>query len=86
MVWVGQDLKAHPVPPCATGREPPASLGAPSHLVLHGDGVPGHVDALDGPEGGEGLADGVLPQLVVDGAHVDPAHDGECPLPLSCHL
>lgn len=57
-----------------------------SHLVLHGNGVPGHVNALDGPKGGKGLANGVLTQLIVDGAHVDPAHDGQCPLPLSCHL
>lgn len=60
--------------------------GGPHHLVLHGDRVPGHVDALDGAKRGEGLADRVLPQLIVDGAHVDPTHDGQCPLSLSCHL
>lgn len=57
-----------------------------SHLVLHGDRVPGHVNALDGSKGGKGLANGVLPQLIVDGAYVDPAHYGQRPLPLSCHL
>ena len=57
-----------------------------SHLVLHGDGVPGHVNALDGSEGSKSLANGVLPELIVDGTHVDPTHDGQRPLPLSCHL
>lgn len=54
--------------------------------MLHGDGVPGHVDALDGTERREGLPDGVLAQLVVDGAHVDAAHDGQRTLPLGRHL
>lgn len=57
-----------------------------SNLVFHGDRVPGHVDALDGPEGREGLPDGVLAKLIVDGAHVDATHDGQGPLPLCCHL
>lgn len=57
-----------------------------AHLVLHGDGVPGHVNALDGSKGSKSLANGVLPKLVIDGTHVDPAHNGQCPLPLSCHL
>lgn len=55
-------------------------------LVLHGDRVPGHVDAFDWSKGDEGLPDGVLAQLIVDGAHVDPAHDGQSSLALRCHL
>lgn len=55
-------------------------------LVLHGDRVPRHIDALDGTEGGESLSDGVLAQLVVYGAHVDTAHDGQRTLPLGRHL
>lgn len=57
-----------------------------SDLVLHGDRVPGHVDAFDWSKGDEGLPDGFLAQLVVDGAHVDPAHDGQSSLALRCYL
>lgn len=63
-----------------------AMVGHVRDLVLHGDGIPGHVDALDWSEGSEGLSDGVLPQLVVDGAYIDPTHDGQGPLPLGRHL
>ena len=55
-------------------------------LVLHCNRVPGHVDTLDGSKWGKGLPDGVLPKLVVNGTNVHPAHDGECALPLGCHL
>lgn len=54
--------------------------------MFHCNRVPGHVNALNGAEGCKGLADGVLAQLVVDGANVDAAHDGQGPLPLCCHL
>lgn len=57
-----------------------------SDLVFHGNRVPRHVDALDGSEGSKGLSDGVLTQLIVYGAHIHPTHDGQCTLPLSCHL
>lgn len=60
--------------------------GGRSHLVLHGDRIKGHVDAFDGPKGGKRLSDGVLSQLVVDGADVHSTHDGEGPLTLSSHL
>lgn len=56
------------------------------YLVFHGDRVPGHVDALDWAERRESLPDGVLAELVIDGAHIDAAHDGESSLPLCCHL
>lgn len=61
-------------------------LAVTSDLMLHGDRVPGHVDAFDGSEGDEGLPDGVFAQLVVDGANVDAAHDGQGALALSRHL
>lgn len=57
-----------------------------ANLVLHGHRVPRHVDAFDGAEGRKGLPDGVLAQLIVDGAHVDAAHDGQGPLSLRRHL
>lgn len=66
-----------------TGAEHTASV---SHLVLHGDRIPRHVDAFDWPKRGEGLPDGVLPQLIVDGANVHSTHDGQSPLTLSRHL
>lgn len=56
------------------------------HLMLHGNRVPGHVDAFDWSERGEGLPDGVLAQLIVDGADVNATHDGQSSLPLSRHL
>lgn len=68
------------------GRWVPGTGQTKSHLVLHGDRIPRHVNALDGSKGSKGLANGVLPQFIVDGAYVDPAHDSQCPLPLSCHL
>lgn len=55
-------------------------------LVLHGDRIKGHVDAFDGSKGGKGLSDGVLPQLIIDGAHVYATHDGEGSLALSGDL
>lgn len=48
--------------------------------------VPGHVDALDWPERCECLSNGILSQLIVDRAHVNTAHYGKRPLPLSCNL
>ncbi len=57
-----------------------------SHLVFHGDRVPGHVDAFDRSKRSKGLSDGVLPQLVVDGADVNSTHDGQSSLTLSCYL
>lgn len=54
--------------------------------MFHGDRVPGHVDAFDWSKWSKGLSDGVLPQLVVDGAHIDATHDGESSLTLSRHL
>lgn len=65
------------------GAEHTASV---SHLVFHGDRIPRHVDAFDWPKRGEGLPDGVLPQLIVDGADVHSTHDGQSPLTLSRHL
>lgn len=55
-------------------------------LVFHGDRVPGHVDAFDRSKWSEGLSDGVLPQLVVDGADVNATHDGQSSLSLSRYL
>lgn len=57
-----------------------------AYLVFHGDRVPGHIDALNGTKGGEGLPDGILPQLVINGAHIHTTHDGQSSLPLCCHL
>lgn len=54
--------------------------------MFHGDRVPGHVDAFDWSKRSKGLSDGVLPQLVVDGADIDATHDGESSLTLSRHL
>ena len=50
-------------------------------LVLIGDRVPRQVDALDRTERQERLLDGVLADLKVDAAHVDPAarRDGALP-------
>lgn len=57
-----------------------------SDLVFHGDRVPGHVDTFDWSKWGEGLSDGVLSQLIVDGANVNSTHDGQSSLTLSCYL
>jgi len=62
------------------------TVDAEYDLVLHGDRVPGHVNAFDWSKGGKGLSDGVLTQLVVDGADVDSTHDGQSSLSLSCYL
>lgn len=59
---------------------------SPSHLVFHCDRVPGHVDAFDWSEWDKGLPDGVLSQLIVDGAHVHSTHHCQGPLTLSRHL
>ena len=71
---------------CQLSRFRQVVLDEREPLVLHGDGIPGHVDALDGSEGVEGLPDGVLLQLEADGADVDPAHEGYGSLPLGLHL
>lgn len=47
-----------------------------TNLVLHCYRIPRHVNALDGTEGCKGLSDGVLPKLVVYGAHIHPTHYG----------
>lgn len=57
-----------------------------SDLVFHGDRVPGHVNAFDWSKRSKGLSDGVLSQLVVDGADVNSTHDGQSSLTLSCYL
>lgn len=57
-----------------------------SDLVLHGDRIPGHVDAFDRSKRSKGLSDGVLSQLIVDGADVYSTHDGQSSLTLSCDL
>lgn len=46
------------------------------------DGVPGHVDGLDGAEGHEGLSDGVLLELEADAANIHPAHEHQRLVPL----
>ena len=43
-------------------------------FVFLSDGVPAHVDALDGPERYEGVLDGVLSQLEANAADVHAAH------------
>lgn len=61
-------------------------MGNHADLVLHCDGVPRHVNALDWAKGSKRLSDGVLSELVVYGAHIDPTHDGQSTLPLSRDL
>lgn len=55
-------------------------------LVFHCNRIPRHVNALDWAKRGKGLSDGVLTQLVVDGAHVNSTHDSQSSLTLSCYL
>lgn len=57
-----------------------------SDLVFHGDRIPGHVDAFDWSKRSKSLSDGVLSQLIVDGADVHATHDGQSSLTLSCNL
>lgn len=47
-----------------------------SHLVLHRDRVPRHVDALNRAKWGKGLSNGVLAKFIIDGTHIYTAHDG----------
>ena len=55
-------------------------------LVFHCDRVPGHVNAFDWSKRSEGLSDGVLSQLIVNGAHVNSTHDGQSSLTLGGYL
>jgi len=57
-----------------------------TNLVLHGNRVPGHINAFYRSKRGKGLANGVFTQLIVYGAHINATHDGQGALPLSCHL
>lgn len=46
-----------------------------TNLMLHCNRIPRHVNALDRTEGGKGLSDGILSELIVYGAHVHPTHN-----------
>ncbi len=45
-----------------------------SDFLYLSEWVPRHGDGADGPEGEEGLLDGLLPRVVVDAADIDPVN------------